>query len=156
MAYITFTDSGGSVTLTNGLEAVSTNNPLLKDGPGSRFADWTPFQRPIGAAAVALGTGARSMFTFRTDYGATFTLNDIPNTKMSDMLRCQAHLLSGGTVGVYTTDSGSPSRSYATCCLAPNGDVGITLQDKNVLTYSMTFSLINIDASPTAMLCIYS
>lgn len=154
MAYITFTDAGGAVTLTNGMEAVATNNPLLKDGPGSRFADWMPFQRPIGAAAVSLGTGARSMFTFRTDYGASFTMNDIPNTKMDDMLRCQAHLLGGGTVAVYTTDSSS--RTYATCCLAPDGDVGITLQDKNVLTYSMSFTLINIAGSPSAMLCIYS
>jgi hypothetical protein len=149
MAYIAFTDGGGAVVLDNGLRGSAVTIA------GSRFADWVPFQRPIGAAAVALGTGARSMFTFRTDYGATFALNDIPNTKMSDMLRCQAWLLGGGLVAVYTEDSGTPERTYATCCLAPNGDVGITLQDKNVLTYSMSFALINVAASPSAMLCIY-
>lgn len=147
MAYIAFTDSGGLVTLDNGLRGSAVTIA------GSRFADWVPFQRPIGAAAVALGTGARSMFTFRTDYGATFSLNDIPNTKMSDMLRCQAWLLGGGSVAVYTEDS--VNSTYATCCLAPNGDVGITLQDKNVLTYGMTFALINIAGSPSAMLCLY-
>lgn len=147
MAYIEFTD-----TVLTRLDNGTTG---MGNGAGSRFADWTPFQRPVGAAAVSLGTGARSMFTFRTDYGASFTMNDIPNTSMSTMLRCQAHLLGGGTVAVYTEDSGTPARSYATCCLAPDGDVSITLQDKNVLLYSMSFSLINIAGSPSAMLCIY-
>ena len=146
MATITFTDGGGAVTLDNGTTGISS-------GVGSRFADWTPFQRPIGAAAVSLGTGARSMFTFRTDYGASFAMNDIPNTKMSDMLRCQAWLIGGGTVAVNTGDNAS--RTYATCCLAPDGEVTITLQDKNVLTYGMSFTLINVAGSPSAMLCIY-
>jgi hypothetical protein len=145
MASITFND-GTSATLDNGTTGMS-------GGLGSRFADWTPFQRPIGAAAVSLGTGARSMFTFRTDYGASFTMNDIPNTSMDTMLRCQAHLLGGGTVSVATGDNAS--RTYATCCLAPDGDVSITLQDKTALLYSMSFTLINIAGSPSAMLCIY-
>lgn len=145
MASITFND-GTSATLDNGTTAIG-------GGEGSRFADWTPFQRPIGPAVTALGTGARYQYAFRTDYGASFSMNDIPNTSMSTMLRCQAHLLGGGTVSVATGDNAS--RTYATCCLAPDGDVSITLQDKNVLLYSMSFSLINIAGSPSAMLCIY-
>ena len=145
MASITFND-GTSATLDNGTTAIAS-------GVGSRFADWVPFQRPVGAAAVALGTGARSMFTFRTDYGASFTMNDIPNTSMATMLRCQAHLLGGGTVSVATGDNAS--WTYATCCLAPDGDVTITLTDKTALLYSMSFTLINIAGSPSAMLCIY-
>jgi hypothetical protein len=145
MAYISFTDSVGTTLLDNGLRSVA-------GGVASRFADWVPFQRPIGAAAVSLGTGARSMFTFRTDYGASFAMNDIPNTSMDRMLRLQAHLLGGGTVTVATED---PLNRTYTCCLAPEADVGLTLQDKTALLYSMTFTVINIAASPSAMLCTY-
>jgi hypothetical protein len=145
MASITFND-GTSATLDNGMTAIA-------GGVGSRFADWTPFQRPIGPAVTALGTGARYQFAFRTDYGASFTMNDIPNSSMSIMLRLEAHLLGGGTVSVATGDSAS--RTYATCCLAPDAGVDITLQDKAELRYSMSFTLINIAASPGAMLCIY-
>jgi hypothetical protein len=148
MATITFTDGTGAVTLDNGTTGISL-------GVGSRFSDWTPFQRPIGPRVPALGTGRPFQFRFRTDYGASFSLTDIPNTKMSDMLRCQEWLLRGEAVAVNTGDSGSPARSYATCYLAPDGDVSITLQDKNLLLYSMSFVLINGASSPVAMLCIY-
>lgn len=146
MATISFTDGTGAVTLDNGTTNISS-------GVGSRFADWTPFQRPIGPAVTALGTGRRYQYAFRTDFGASFAMTDIPNTKMSDMLRCQAWLLSGGTVSVATGDTAS--RTYATCCLAPDGDVTIALQDKNVLLYSMTFALINVASPPAAMICEY-
>lgn len=146
MATITFTDGTGAVTLDNGTTSIST-------GVGSRFADWTPFQKPIGPRVPALGTGRPYQFRFRTDYGASFSLTDIPNTKMSDMLRCQEWLLRGESVTVNTGDAAS--RSYTTCYLAPDGDVTITLQDKNLLLYSMSFVLINGAASPAAMLCLY-
>lgn len=147
MATITFTDGTGAVTLDNGTTSMSS-------GVGSRFTDWTPFQRPIGPRVPALGTGRPYQFRFRTDYGASFTLTDIPNTKMSDMLRCQEWLLRGESVAVNTGDAAS--RSYATCYLAPDGDITITLQDRNVLLYSMSFVLINGAASPSAMLCVYN
>lgn len=143
MATIVFNDGGGSVTLDNGTTAMSS-------GVGSRFADWMPFQKPIGPRVTALGTGVPYQFRFRTDYGASFAMTDIPNTKMSDMLRCQAWLLNGGSVTVNTGDNAS--RTY-TAYLAPEGDVTITLQDKNVLLYAMTFVLINSAAA--SMLCIY-
>lgn len=146
MATITFTDGTGAVTLDNGTTGMS-------NGVGSRFADWTPFQKPIGPRVPALGTGRPYQFRFRTDFGASFSITDIPNTKMSDMLRCQEWLLRGESVAVNTGDNAS--RAYATCYLAPDGDVTITLQDKNLLLYSMSFVLINGAASPSAMLCIY-
>lgn len=146
MATIAFTDGTGAVTLDNGTTSISS-------GVGSRFSDWTPFQKPIGPRVPALGTGRPYQFRFRTDYGASFSLTDIPNTKMSDMLRCQEWLLRGESVTVNTGDASS--RSYTTCYLAPDGDVSITLQDKNLLLYSMSFVLINGAASPSAMLCIY-
>lgn len=146
MATITFTDGTGAVTLDNDTTGVSL-------GVGSRFMDWVPFQRPIGPRVPALGTGRPYQFRFRTDYGASFSLTSIPNTKMSDMLRCQEWLLRGESVAVNTGDAAN--RSYATCYLAPDGDVTIALQDKNLLLYSMSFVLINGAASPTAMLCLY-
>ena len=146
MATITFTDGTGAVTLDNGTTAIST-------GVGSRFSDWLPFQNPIGPRVTALGTGRPFQFRFRTDYGASFSLMDIPNTKMSDMLRCQEWLLRGELVAANTGDASN--RSYTTCYLAPDGDVTITLQDKSLLLYSMSFVLINGAASPSAMLCIY-
>lgn len=146
MATITFTDGTGAVTLDNGTTGVSS-------GVGSRFTGWTPFQRPIGPRVTALGTGRPYQFRFRTDYGASFSLVDIPNTKMSDMLRCQEWLLRGEAVTVNTGDAAN--RSYTTCYLAPEGDISITMTDKNLLLYSMSFVLINGAASPTAMLCLY-
>lgn len=143
MATIVFTDGTGSVTLDNSTTGVSL-------GVGSRFADWTPFQKPIGPRVPALGTGVPYQFRFRTDYGASFSMTDIPNTSMASMLRCQEWLLRGNSVTVNTGDNAA--RSY-TAYLAPDGDVSITLQDKNLLLYSMSFTLIN--ASAAAMLCIY-
>lgn len=145
MASITFND-GTSTTLDNGTTGIS-------DGVGSRFSDWVPFQRPVGPAVTALGTGARYQYAFRTDFGASFSMLDIPNTSMSVMLRLQAHLLGGGTVSVATGDSAL--RTYTTCCLAPEGDVTIALQDKALLLYSMSFVLINIASTPAAMICEY-
>jgi hypothetical protein len=145
MASITFND-GTSATLDNGTTSIS-------DGVGSRFSDWVPFQRPVGPAVTALGTGARYQFAFRTDYGASFSMLDIPNTSMGVMLRLQAHLLGGGTVSVATGDASA--RTYSTCCLAPDGDVTIALQDKSLLLYSMSFVLINIASTPSAMICEY-
>jgi len=144
MASITFND-GTSATLDNGTTGIAS-------GYGSRFADWVPFTRPVGPAVTALGTGLRYQYAFRTDYGASFSMTDIPNTSMSVMLRLQAHLIGGGTCTV-TVDDG-PNGPY-TCCLAPDGDVSISLQDKGLLLYSMSFTLINAAASPTAMLCQY-
>lgn len=154
MASISFNDStgvtgaAGVVTLDNGTTAIST--PTGTNGPGSRFADWTPFQRPIGPRAVSLGTGVPTQYRFRTDYGASFGMTDIPNTSMTAMLRTQDWLLRGNAVTVTTGDASL--RTY-TAYLAPEGDVQIALQDKAVLLYSMTFVLINSAAAP--MLCIY-
>lgn len=154
MASISFNDStgitgaAGVVTLDNGLTAVAT--PTGTNGPGSRFTDWVPFQRPIGPRAVSLGTGVPSQYRFRTDYGASFSLLDIPNTSMTAMLRTQDWMLRGNAVTVATGDASA--RSY-TAYLAPEGDIQIALQDKALLLYSMTFVVIN--SSAAAMLCIY-
>lgn len=149
MASLSFNDAAGItgaagvVTLDNGTTGIST-------GVGSRFADWTPFQKPIGPRVPALGTGVPYQFRFRTDYGASFSMTDIPNTNMTAMLRTQEWLLRGNAITVTTGDASL--RTY-TAYLAPEGDVSLALQDKNLLLYSMSFVLINSAAAP--MLCIY-
>lgn len=144
MASITFTDGIGTATLDNGLTATA-------GGLGSRFANWTPFQRPVGSQATALGTGRLFRFVFRTDYGASFSIRDIPNTTMATMLRLQAHLQAGGTVTVTTGDSAS--RTYTNCSLAPEGDVTISMTDPTALLYTMELAVINLGGSQ--MLCEY-
>ena len=145
MAKIVFTDTLGAVDFNNGLTTTAL-------GVASRFSAWTPFQRPIGPAATALGTGARSQFAFRIDYGASFEIRDIPVSSLSDALRLMAHLERGGTVEVQTADAAS--RTYTTCCLAPGGEVSLAQSNATDLTYSMSLTLINLGAAQ--MLCDYS
>lgn len=144
MASITFTDGTGTATLDNGLTATAA-------GVGSRFANWTPFTRRVGERAVSLGTGASYAFTFRIDYGATFEIRDIPNTNQTVALRLMRHLQGGGTCTVTTGDSAS--RTYSQSSLDPEGDVTLTFQDAQFLTYSMSFALINLAGAD--MLCTY-
>lgn len=143
MASITFND-GTSATLDNGLTSTA-------GGVGSRFASWTPFTRRVGERAVTLATGASFDFTFRIDYGATFQMRDLPNSTQSVALRLIRHLQGGGTCTVTTGDAAS--RVYTTCSIDPNGDVTLEFQDATFLTYSMSFSLINLGGAD--MLCLY-
>ena len=149
MASLSFTDTLG-VTGTAGLVTLDNGMTAAAIAPASRFADWVSFQRPVGPRVVSLGTGVPSQFRLRTDYGASFTMNDIPNTSVTAMLRTQEWLLRGNAITVTTSDNAS--RTY-TAYLAPDGDVTITLQDKTALLYSMTFVLINSAAAP--MPCVY-
>lgn len=146
MASITFND-GTSATLDNGTTGVA-------GAAGSRFANWTPFTRRVGDTGVALATGARSMFTFRIDYGATFEMRDIPATAQATALRLIRHLQGGGTCSVATADNSS--RTYTTCGLDPQGDVTLAFQDPTFLTYTLTLSLINLASPGADMLCDYA
>jgi hypothetical protein len=144
MASISFND-GVAATLDNGLTAIA-------GGAASRFANWTPFTRRVGPSATSLATGARTMFTFRTDYGASFEMREIPASAMSVVLRLKRHLENGGTVTVTTGDSAA--RTYATCGLAPDAALGLTMTDPVQLTYTLSIALINLGAA-SDMLCEY-
>lgn len=144
MASVSFND-GSAATLTNGMTGIGA-------GVGSRFASWVPFTKKVGESATVLATGARAMFVFRTDYGATFELRDIPNTSLDVVLRLIRHLQNGGTCTVTTGDTAS--RVYATCGLAPDTDPALAFADPNLLTYSLSLSLINLGAA-SDMLCVY-
>lgn len=146
MASISFND-GTALVLDNGLTSVAS-------GVGSRFANWVPITVPYGPSRDALGTGQRYMFKFRTDYGASFEIREIPiaNAYIADRLR--THLLNGGTCAVTTGDSSS--RTYATCGLMPGTTPEISQQNPNDITFSMRLSLIDLSASPQQMRCEYT
>jgi hypothetical protein len=144
MASITFND-GTSATLSNGLTATAA-------GVGSRFAAWVPFTNKVGEAATVLTTGARAMFVFRTDYGATFEMRDIPNTSLDVVMRLMRHLQGGGSCTVTTTDSAS--RVYTLCYLAPDASLTLSQADPQLLTYTLSLSLITLGAAAD-MLCVY-
>lgn len=143
MASLSFND-GTAATLDNGTTGVAA-------GVGSRFANWVPFTRRIGDAAVALASGTRSMFTFRIDYGAAFEMRDLPNSTQEVAMRLIRHLEAGNTVTVTTSDTGA--RTY-TAKLDPQGAVSLEFQDPTFLTYTLKLSLINDSAAD--MLCLYN
>lgn len=147
-ATITFTDVVGAATLKNG-----------KTSPADRFANWTPTTRPIGASSNRQSDGARSMFTLRTDYGASFELRGIPVAAVSTVRlvevaeRLIAHLLRGGTCAVNTGDVSTSA--YATCGLMPGAESQLSMSDPRLLEYTLSLSLINLAGSPVAMVCRY-
>lgn len=125
---------------------------IVGNGYVSRFANYTPFTKRIGDTAIALGTGARTMFTFRIDYGASFEMREIPNTSLSTALALIRHLQNGGVVTVDVADG--VNGPYTNCVLAPDGDVNLALQDSVELTYTLSLSVINLSAAD--MLCAYA
>lgn len=147
MGYIRFVDETGTVDFSNGLESVAS-------GVGARFRGWTPFVRPVGPVETALGTGRPYQFVFRTDYGARFSIDEIPVTSLDDAVRLESWLIRGGSCIVFTSDSAG--RTYNVCVLAPGTVPSISQQDPNELTYRFEVSLINVDDAPSAMLCEYS
>lgn len=145
MASITFND-GTSATLDNGTTGVAA-------GVGSRFASWVPWTRRVGESAVVLATGARNAFTFRTDYGATFAMRDLPNSTQAVALRLIRHLAIGGVVTVTTGDTSA--RTYTNCALDPEAEPpSLEFQDPTFLTYSLTLSVVNLSSAD--MLCTYN
>ena len=135
-----FTDGSGAVTLNNG-----------KPVPGDRFTAWTPEGGPVGPRAHALADGAPYVYAYRTQYLVTFQLVGIPNSKMSDMLRCQRWLRAGNSVTLTTGDASS--RTY-TATLGPEGDVTLERSDAGLLEYTMTFTRLR-NTSAADMLCLY-
>jgi hypothetical protein len=146
MAAINFTDGEGAETLTNGYTAVG-------GGVGSRFRGWTPFIRPIGPRETSLGTGRTYQFEFRKDYGASFRLEEIPQSELGVAMRLVAWLLAGGEVEVVTGDVAA--RSYATCVCAPDAEPSLTMSNDRDIRYTLELTLINVATPPAAMLCEY-
>lgn len=143
-ASIAFTDGSGAATLDNGLTAVAA-------GAGSHFSTWTPDARVVGPRRASLGTGAPSVFRFRTDYVATFELRDIPQANMATAQRLIEWLRRGNTCAVTTGDQSA--NVYASCALAEGADAALRQQDPVEQTWTLTLTLVNLGAAP--MLCTY-
>ncbi len=146
-AHINFTDGIGTAQLDNGLTAIA-------DGSGSHFVNWTSNPDVVGPEKNALGTGQLAKFVFRTDYTASFELQEIPNANAVILDRLIAWLRGGGTVSVTCGDT--TSAVYATCCLAPGTKVAKKMFDKTNLTWSLSVTLLNVAVSPVPMTCIYA
>ncbi|MCW5591063.1 MAG: hypothetical protein KIS74_03090 [Burkholderiales bacterium] len=146
-AGLTFTDQEGTATLTNGYGTAG-------GGAGARFRGWTPFIIPVGPVETSLGTGRRFQFAFRTDYGARFRLEEIPQSALPVALRLVAWLVSGGSVSVTTDDA--LGRVYAECVVAPDSEPSLNMSSESDLRYTLELALINVASPVTPMLCEYT
>ena len=144
-SYLTFNDGAGA-QLDNGTTTIA-------GGVGSRFIGWTSESTPIGDTKTALGTGIPFAFIFRTDFTATFEIQDIPNANVPILDRLMAWLLRGGVVSVTVDDIGGP-HVYASCYLAEGAKPAKKLFNKNDLTWSLALKLVNSAGAP--MTCLYS
>ncbi len=145
-SFISFTDGIGAAQLDNGTTAIA-------GAVGSRFMNWVSESIPVGVAKTALGTGQRSMFIFRTDYVATFDLQDIPNANVTILDRLVAWLLAGNTCVVTCNDSTS---GVYTCGLAEGATPSKKMFNKIDQTWALTLKLVNVGGSPAPMTCIYT
>jgi len=143
---ISFADAFGAAVLTNG-----------KPAPADRFGNWVPVSKPIGESASRQSDGAITMFVFRTDFGATFELAQIPVASIASIrlvdvaARLVAWLLQGGTCSVTTGDV--EGHVYATCGLMPGSSPSLTMTDRRNLEYTLSLALINLAGSPAPMVC---
>lgn len=146
---ITFTDGIGAATLSN-----------AKPVPGDRLTGWVTHTKPVGDSTNRQSDGALTMFVYRTAFGCSFSLTQIPvatasGVRLADVAdRLIAWLLQGGTCTVNTGDV--EGNSYATCGLMPNTTPTLTLSDTKNLEYTLSLSLINLAGSPVRMVCHYA
>ena len=144
---ILFTDGVGAATLESDYPA-----------PACRFVGWTPITAPQGEAGHAEETGARTMSRTSWRYGASFAIAGLgmgvaSGSALDIADRLVGHLLNGGQCQVITEDV--LSSSYDTCGLMPNTVPRIVLSDATNLEYTLSLSLINLDADPVPMSAYY-
>lgn len=137
MATITFTDSGGAVTFSNG-----------KSGPGSRFSMWTPDIVRVSDRRYGLGTGIAYEYLFREDFVAKFTIEHIPLSQLENAARFKRWALQGNTFTVNTQDKSS--RTY-TCRLMEGATLELQMTDRVFLEYSLDVAVMSA-SSPTVFL----
>lgn len=143
MASIQFTDSAGAATLQSSWPA-----------PANRFRSWEPDSEEFGEAAHKLSDGQHHRFAFRTDYWVSLEIPGIANTDVDIALRFMRYIRSDGATCTVNTGDAS-SRSYATCCLKPGTAPELRLEDRVMLEYVLSVTLLNVAASPTDLLCEY-
>jgi hypothetical protein len=141
MSSITFTDSAGAVTLSNGRAA-----------PGNRFSSWTPTVFRVADRRFALGTGVAYEYLFREDFLAAFSLDGLPATQLENVARFTRYAQQGNTFTVNTADNSS--RSY-TCRLAEGTDIAVSMTDPTFVEYRMDVTVSNASSPKVFMVCEY-
>jgi hypothetical protein len=142
---ITFTDSIGAATLTNG-----------KNFPGNRFSNWNPMTKVYGDTKHRQSDMVPTHFNLGTMYGASFELRMIPERTTSAVRlvtiadRLIVHLMKGGSCVVNTGDS--DTSSYSTCYLFPDTEPSLVLADPNMLEHTLSLAVFN---TSTRMVCNY-
>jgi hypothetical protein len=141
MASITFTDSAGAVTLSNG-----------RSGPGNRFSGWTPTVSRVADRRFALGTGIAYEYLFREDFLASFSIDGLPATQLENVSRFVRYAQQGNTFTVNTTDNSA--RVY-TCRLAEGAEVDLSMTDPTFVEYRMDVTVSNASSPKVFMVCEY-
>lgn len=141
MATITFTDGTGAVTLTNGLP-----------GAGSRFSQWVPDIDRVADRKVAVGTGVTYEYLYRQDYVASFIIEHIPLTELSDVARFKAWALAGNTFNVNTEDKNNASYS---CRIRPGTIPQLEIEDRTTLEYRLSVEVISAASPQVLLACSY-
>jgi hypothetical protein len=148
LSYIRFTDSEGTVYLSN-------ERPF----PANRFSGWTPDDLPIGDSSPRLSDGAVTMFRTRSEYGASFELTGIPSKLIDGAIpvelatRLKYHLLNGGTCLVQTGDA--VGSNYSPCGLKPGSAPALSLTDRRMIEYTLSLQLIHLATTPARMTARY-
>lgn len=144
MARITYTNPIGDRVL----------RPVFS-APGDRLRGWTPDARPVGDAGIILSSGRRELWTYRTDFTASFILPGIvpasasPECTLARALEFQAYARAGNFFNVAVEDAvGTPS---VTCWLAEGADVTIALADPGALLYTVSLTV----AAASPLVCVY-
>lgn len=141
MATITFTDGAGAVTITN-----------AKAGPGSRFSNWTPDISRVSNAKVGVGTGVRYEYLFRQDFIASFEIEHYPVADLSRVARLKAWALAGNTFTVNTEDK--MDRTYL-CRMAPESEIQVAMEDRTLLEYTLSLTVMSAAVPPVFLDCLY-
>lgn len=137
MATITFTDSVGAVSISNGHAA-----------PGNRLSDWTPTLNKVADRRFALGTGIAFEYVFREDFLASFSLIGLPATELEKVSRLVRYAQAGNTFVINTMDNSA--RSY-TVRLAEGGAIDLTMTDPTFLEYTLQMTVANASSPKVFM-----
>jgi len=137
MATITFTDSAGAVSISNGHAA-----------PGNRFSDWTPTLNKVADRRFALGTGIAFEYVFREDFLASFSLAGLPATELEKVSRLVRYAQAGNTFVLNTMDNST--RTY-TVRLAEGAEMQLTMTDPTFVEYTLQMTVANASSPKVFM-----
>jgi len=138
---IQFTDEDGAVTLTNG-----------KPVPGDRLAGWVPLINVVGDFPVGYGNGITYGWVARTDYGARFALEYIPQASLESVIRLIRWLTRGQSNdvgGTATLNTGDKFGNVYTVRIWPGfRPEPPELMDRETLEHRMVLEVLNTEQQP--------